>query len=232
MKQASLRLEPLQRIEEEKQQTREKIILAQELERRKWALAVHDGVTQSLANIYYRLQAYRKLLAKNPQEAQQDLDKIEELVVEAMAECRGIIDNLRPSILDDLGLIPAIEKYLTKIREEDDCCVTFKVEGAIPRLSPEIETTLYRIIQEALLNVRKHAKAAEVEVTISSEGNRLVAEVVDNGCGFNVEVVDAEGDNWGLIGMRERAEIISGSLQIKATTGQGTSVRIDVPTSL
>jgi signal transduction histidine kinase len=217
----------------EQQQTLEKIILTQELERRKWASAIHDGITQSLGNINYRLQAYRKLPAKNRQEAQQDLNEIQEFILEAIAECRGMIDDLRPSILDGIGLVPAVEKYLEKylnsVRRENNCHVTFKVEGAIPGLSPEVETTVYRIVQEAALNVRKHARATDLKVTLRSRGNWLVAEVVDNGCGFDVEAIDAEGDNWGLIGMRERAEVIGGSLQIKTSMGQGTSVCLEVP---
>jgi two-component system sensor histidine kinase DegS len=218
------------RIVEKQQQTLEMILLTQELERRKWASAIHDGISQSLGNIYYRLQAYRKLVAKDTRESQQDLDEIEEFVLEAIADCKGMIDDLRPSILDDIGLVPAVEKYLTRMRKEDDCNITFKVKGAIPRLSSQIETTVYRIVQEALLNVRKHAKATEVKVTLRSRGKRLVAEVADNGCGFDMEAIEAEGDNWGLIGMRERAEVIGGSLQVNSTPGQGTAVHLEVPT--
>jgi len=229
MEQASLGLEPLQRSDKNQQQTLEKIILAQELERRKWALEVHDGITQLLANIYYRLQAYRKLLPKDPRKAQQDLDEIENLTMEAIAEARGIIDDLRPSILDDVGLIPAIEKYLKRVKEEDSVSMSFEVKSPIPRLASEVETAVYRIIQEALYNVRKHARATEVKVEFALQDNRLAAKVADNGCGFDVEAADTEGDNWGLIGMRERAEIIGSSLQIKSTIGQGTVVSLDVP---
>ena len=220
----------VRRAGEGQQQTLEKIILAQELERRKWALAIHDGISQSLGNIYYRLQAYRKLLAKDFQEAQQDLDRIEELVVEAIAEARGITDELRPSVLDDIGLVPAIEKYLKWVGE-DGISVSFEVKGPMPNLSCEVKTAIYRIVQESLLNIRRHARATEVKVEITSQDNRLVAEVTDNGRGFDVEAVDAEGDNWGLIGMRERAAIIGASLQINSALGQGTSVCIDVPIS-
>jgi len=217
------------RIVEKQQQTLETILLTQELERRKWASAIHDGISQSLGNIYYRLQAYRKLVAKDTRESQQDLDEIEEFVLEAIADCKGMIDDLRPSILDDIGLVPAVEKYLNGMRKEDDCNITFKVKEAIPRLSSQIETTVYRIVQEALLNVRKHARATEVKVTLGSRSNRLVAEVADNGCGFDMEAIDAEGDNWGLIGMRERAEVIGGSLQVKTAMGQGTSIHLEIP---
>ena len=216
-------------IAERQHQALEMILLTQELERRKWASAIHDGIGQSLGNIYYRLQAYRKLAAKDTQEAKRDLNEIEEFVLEAISECKGMIDDLRPSILDDIGSVPAVEKYLNSMRRENSCRVIFKVKGAIPRLSSQIETAVYRIVQEALLNVRKHARATEVKVTLGSRSNRLVAEVADNGCGFDMEAIDAEGDNWGLIGMRERAEVIGGSLQVKTTMGQGTSVHLEVP---
>ncbi len=229
MEQASLGIETLLRGAEKQQEVLEKIIFAQELERKKWALEVHNGITQSLANIYYRLQACRKLLAKDPRAARQDLEKIEELMLEAIAEARGIIDDLRPSILDDVGLIPALEKYLKRMGEEDHISVSFESGRSIPRLSSEVETVVYRIIQEALSNARKHARATEVKVEITSQDKRLVAKVADNGCGFDVEMVDTEGDNWGLIGMRERAEIIGSSLHIESNIGQGTLVHLEVP---
>ena len=229
MKQATSNQASSRRAGEEQQQTLEKIILAQELERRKWALDLHDGITQLLANVYLRLQACRKLVAKKPQEAQHDLRKIEKLVLEAIAEARGIMDDLRPPILDDIGLTAAVDKLLKRMGEEDYISISFEVERPIPRLSSEIETAVYRIIQESLSNAKKHAKATKVKVKIDSWNNQLVAEVADNGRGFDVDAVDNEGDNWGLIGMRERAEIIGGSLNIESTMGQGTKVRLRVP---
>ena len=213
------------------EQPLEKIILTQELERRRWALEIHDGITQSLANICYRLQAYRKLLLKDPEKAQQELDEIEGLVMEAIAESRGIIDELRPSILDDLGLIPAIQKYVDRVKKEDNLTVNLVLKKPIPMLSYEVETALYRIIQEALANVRKHARATTVKVEIAPQDNQLVARITDDGCGFDVETVDIEGDNWGLTGMRERAELIGGSLRIESTLGKGTVVYLEVPIS-
>lgn len=214
---------------EDGQQTLEKIIFAHELERRKWALEIHDGITQSLANIYYRLQAHKRLLRRNPAEALQDLDALEELVSEAMAEARGIIDDLRPSVLDDVGLVSAIEKCLKRVGQEDAISVSLDETGAIPRLPSEIETAVYRIVQEALTNARKHSRATQVKVEIAFRGDLLTVAVADNGKGFDVEAVDQEGDNWGLIGMRERAEIIDGVLRIESTAGGGTSLHLEVP---
>ncbi|MCX5998907.1 MAG: sensor histidine kinase [Chloroflexi bacterium] len=207
----------------------EKIIFAHELERRKWALEIHDGITQSLANIYYRLQAHKRLLSRNPSGVVQDLDELEELVSEAMTEARGIIDDLRPSILDDVGLVPALKKCLKRLEQHNSIFPTFNQIGAIPRLPCEIETAVYRIVQEALTNVSKHAKATEVKLEISFCANSLAVTVSDNGPGFDVAAVDQEGDNWGLIGMRERAEIIHGVFHIESSSGQGTSVSLAVP---
>ena len=117
MEPSKLTLQSAARIAKEQQQTLEPILLTQELEKRKWALAIHDGITQSLDNIYYHLQAYKKLVARDTQEAQQDLNKIEEFVLQAIAECKGMTDDYRPSIPDDIELVPAIEKYLNSMRK-------------------------------------------------------------------------------------------------------------------
>ena len=210
------------------QQTREKIILAQEIERRKWASEVHDGITQLLVNIYYRLQAYRKLLAKDSVGAQADLDYIEWLVAESIAEARRLIDDLRPSILDDVGLMPAIEKYLNRTEKEDHLSVNL-VADPIPRISSEAETAIYRIVQEAVTNVQRHARATHVEVKIATLDNRVIAEIADDGQGFDLAAVNAEEDNWGLIGMKERAEVLGGSLNIRTGPGRGTLVHLELP---
>ncbi|MFC1999642.1 sensor histidine kinase [Chloroflexota bacterium] len=210
------------------QQALEKIILAHELERRKWALEIHDGITQSLANIYYRLQAHRRLLNRDPTAAAHNLDELVELVSETMVEARGIIDDLRPSVLDDIGMVSAIKKWLQRLERQDAISVSLNEIGTIPRLPTEIETASYRIVQEALTNVRKHSRATQVRVEIAFLGNVLRVVVADNGNGFDVDAVDEEEDNWGLIGMRERAEIIDGVLEIESKPGRGTSLSLEV----
>jgi len=211
------------------QHTVEKIILAQELERRKWALELHDGVTQSLANIYCRLQAHRRLISRDPARAAEELEQLEGLVSEAMTEARALIDDLRPSVLDDIGLVPAIAKYLKRVALQNGMSPALKERGDIPRSSCEEETAVYRVVHEALTNVRKHSRATEVTIDILCEDGALVVTVTDNGTGFDVQDVDVEGDNWGLIGMRERAEIVGGVLTIESAAGAGTSVSLRVP---
>ncbi|NQT48146.1 MAG: sensor histidine kinase [Chloroflexi bacterium] len=211
------------------QQALEKIIFAHELERRKWALEIHDGIIQSLANIYYRLQAHRKLLNRDPTAALYDLSELEELASEAMVEARGIIDDLRPSVLDDVGVVSAIRKWLKRVEQQNAISVSLNEIGTVPRLPSEVETAVYRIVQEALTNVRKHSRATEVRVEIAFLDNVLRVVVADNGKGFDVDAVDHEEDNWGLIGMRERAEIIDGVLKIESKPGRGASLFLKVP---
>ena len=214
---------------EERQETREKIIFAQEIERRRLASDIHDGVIQSLAKIYYRIQACKRLLSKNAQEAKQDLGEIESLVTESITETRRLVDSLRPPILDDIGLAPALEKYLRRVGKENSLVVTFHPDKSNSRMSPQAEVALYRIVQEAVFNIQRHAKATHVEVGMVRKKDLLVLEITDNGQGFDLAAVNAEGDNWGLIGMQERAEVLGGSLEIISNIGRGTKVVVKLP---
>lgn len=220
------------RRKEDRQQVREKIIFAQELERKTWALEVHDRITQSLVDVHWRLQAYRKKLTKNPQEAQQDMDEIENLVGESITEARRLIDELRPSVLDDMGLVAAVKKYLRRMERGNSLGVKLRVDEKLGGMPPEVETAAYRITQEALTNVWRHAKASHVEVEIRKKIDLLIIRISDNGCGFDIEAVNTEGDNWGLIGMQERATTVGGSLKTRSVLGEGTTISINIPIKL
>ncbi|MDI6892963.1 MAG: sensor histidine kinase [Actinomycetota bacterium] len=214
---------------EDQQQVREKIIFAQELERKRWALEVHDRVTQLLIDVHWRLQAYRRKLARDPQKAQRDMDEIEDLVAESITEAKGLIDELRPSVLDDVGLVAAVKKYLRKVERGNSLDVKLLVDEKLDRIPSEVEIATYRIIQEALTNVRRHAKASHAEVEIRRKENDLIVRVSDEGCGFNIEAVNAEGDNWGLVCMQERAKVVGGSLGLRSEPGKGTTINLKVP---
>ncbi len=214
---------------EDQQQAREKIIFAQELERKRWALEVHDRITQLLVDIHWRLQAYRKKLAKDSRKAQRDMDEIENLVAESITEAKGLIDELRPPVLDDMGLAVAVKKYSRRIEKGNSLSVRVLVDEKLGRMPPEVEIATYRIIQEALTNVRRHAKANHAEVEIRRKGNGLVVRISDEGCGFDVETVNAEGDNWGLVGMQARAKAVGGSLELRSGPNKGTTISLKVP---
>lgn len=215
--------------EEDQQQTKEKIIFAQELERKRWAVEVHDRITQSLIDIHWRLQAYRRKLTKHPQKAQRDMDEIENLVAESITEAKGLIDELRPSVLDDMGLVAAVEKYSRRMEKGDSLSVKLVVDKKLGRIPAEVETAAYRITQEALTNVRKHAKAKCAEVEIRKKKSYLLVRISDEGCGFDIEAVNAEEDNWGLIGMQERAKAVGGLLEMTSASGKGTTISLKVP---
>lgn len=218
--------------EEDQQQAREKIIFAQELERKRWALEVHDRITQLLIDIHWRLQAYKRKLTKHPQKAQQDMNEIENLVTESITEAKGLIDELRPSVLDDMGLVAAVGKYSRRIEKGNSLGVRLLVDEELSRIPSEVETATYRIIQEALTNVRRHARDNHAEVEIRKEKNYLIVRISDKGCGFDIEAVNTEGDNWGLIGMQERAKAVGGSLGIRSALGKGTTISLMIPITL
>ena len=229
MKRKSLEVESRRKEWEERHEIREKIIFAQEIERRRLASDIHDGIIQSLANIYYRIQACERLLSKDVPKAKQDLGEIESLVKEGIVEARRLVDSFRPPILDDIGLVPAIEKYLRRVGKENPLSVTLLVDNPDFRMSPQAEAAIYRVVQEAVFNAQRHAGATHVEVKIARDENLLMLEITDNGQGFDLAAVNAEGDNWGLIGMQERAEVLDGSLEIISKIGRGTTVVAKLP---
>lgn len=214
---------------EDQQQVREKIIFAQEIERKRWALEVHDRLTQSLIDIHWRLQAYRRKLTQDPQKAQQDMDEIENLVEESITEARGLIDELRPSVLDDMGLATAVKKYSRRTEKGNSLSVRLLVDEELGRIPSDVEIAAYRIIQEALTNVRRHAKTSHVQVEIRKKEDNLIVRISDEGCGFDIEAVNAEGDNWGLVGMQERAKAVDGSLGLRSKPGKGTTISLKIP---
>lgn len=201
---------------------------AQELERRRLAGEIHDGISQRLVSLWYHLLAADDAVgpAEDASTVRRELGMAKELATEALAEARGAITGLRPFVLDDLGLGPGLEslgRTLTGLEVDVD------VEPVV--LPPHAEVALYRIAQEALQNVVKHAEATTVRVRLTSadDGVRLV--VSDDGVGFDEDsIAGAERrHSYGLVGIRERAELIGASLRLASRPGTGTTVEVVVP---
>ena len=199
---------------------------AQEVERRRLAGEIHDGISQRLVSLWYHLLAAEDSVG-DPDAVRRELGKAKELSTAALDEARAAITGLRPFVLDDLGLGPGLEslgRSLAGVEVEVD------VEPA--DLPGHVEVALYRIAQEALQNVIKHAEASTVVVRLTSspEGVRLV--VSDDGQGFDEDSVEGAEDrhSYGLVGIRERAELIGASLTITSRPGTGTTVEVMVPT--
>jgi len=203
-------------------------IEAQELERRRLAGEIRDGISQPLISLWYRLQAVETALGRGDQPAIADeISVAQDLVTMTLDETRTAIAGLRPSLLDDLGLGPSLASLA---RSLPDLRAELDIEPC--RLAPHLEVALYRIAQEALQNVQKHARASLVTVRLSVVGDLVRLLVADDGCGFDATQMPAEPDttiSYGLVGMRERAELIRGRVTVTSRAGVGTSVEVTVP---
>ncbi|EAX48034.1 histidine kinase [Thermosinus carboxydivorans Nor1] len=205
-----------------------KIIKAQEEERRRVAREIHDGPAQAMANVVFRAEVCERLIDADIARAKAELRELREQVRLCLKETRKIIFDLRPMTLDDLGLVPTLRRVLDTLKERTGLITELKVLGEEKRLDSHVEIGIFRIIQEALTNVEKHAKATAVRVLIEFRP-RLVAVVVeDDGQGFDgLENVGSE--SFGLMGMRERINILGGELKIDSEKGKGTKIFLKVP---
>ncbi|MBO8128026.1 MAG: sensor histidine kinase [Peptococcaceae bacterium] len=213
------------------QKLRFRIIEAQEEERRRVAREIHDGPAQSMANIVMRADFCTKLIGVDPDKLREELEALQELVRTSLADVRNIIFDLRPMALDDLGLGPALKRFVERFQEQHNILVDFMYFGKDDRIDATIEVALFRIVQEALNNVQKHAKAKQVAVKVEVLPERVNVFIKDNGRGFDVDRVmgDKDGKGYGLVGMKERVELLRGNLKIRSKPGQGTTIVIMVP---
>jgi signal transduction histidine kinase len=161
-------------------------------------------------------------------EIKTQLDEIRELVAQTLDEVHNLSVELRPSVLDDLGLEAALSRYVQDYRARYPLDVDLLVVGLEERLPPPVETAVYRIIQESLTNIARHAHATTASILVEQRNGRLKAIIEDDGVGFDRQVV-AKNGRLGLYGMRERAELLNGALTIESGPGQGTSIFVEVP---
>jgi signal transduction histidine kinase len=200
-----------------------RVVEGQELERKRLSRELHDETGQALASILLGLKPLEEATSGETREA---VVALRELVVSTLQDVRRLAVELRPAALDDLGLVPAIERLAGSIGEGG---VQVDVEARIgdARLPEAVETTLYRIIQEAVTNVVKHADARRLSITLVRRDGAVVAIVEDDGTGFDPGA--AESGGLGLVGMRERLALVGGTLRIEAAAGTGTTIAAEVP---
>jgi signal transduction histidine kinase len=204
------------------------VIHAQEEERRRISRELHDDTAQALTSVLVRL----RLLVRQATDETMRASMLEllDLTTGALDSIRRMAVDLRPSTLDDLGLIPAVESYAREFGERWGIAVHVRVQGNGHRLPRQRELMIYRIIQEALTNIAKHAGATAVDLDLRSEGGHLIATIRDNGRGFNVEQTLASRDRrLGLFGMQERAQLAGGYLDLKSEPGSGATVTLVAP---
>jgi signal transduction histidine kinase len=212
----------------------EEIRVAQENERRRVAVEIHDGVAQWMVGASYGIKAIGSLISEQRlAELELELTKISDTVQTSIRELRRAISNLRPLPLEELGLPMALKQAVESLKEDGiECHVD--IDGGLPQLTPAEESTTYWIVQEILSNIRKHSGASEVTARIRCHDNTFSVEVSDNGRGFSPErVINSESRlvHLGLLGMKERAELLGGILSINSKQGKGTSVSFTFPVS-
>ncbi len=224
----------LERKEEMRARLLEQVITAQEDERKRIARELHDETSQALTSLMVGL----KVLEQRPDlaETHEALADLRALTGKTLDAVHNLALQLRPSVLDDLGLAPAVDRMVAEYQRTHGIEVTFETNLRIgPRLPATIETALYRIAQEALTNVARHAKARSVSVLLEARRGSVTLIVEDDGCGFVAASRLAEaGDNrcLGVFGMHERANLVGGTLTIESTPGSGTTVFVAVPLPL
>lgn len=207
------------------------IILAQEEERKRVAREIHDGPAQSLANIVMRAEFCLKLLELNPELVRNELTALQSLVRQSLQDVRKIIFDLRPMVLDDLGLVPAVKRYLEEFKTRDNIHCEFVLMGQERRLETTLEVAIFRIIQEALNNIKKHAGASFVLIKLELAKSRINVSVKDNGCGFTPDALlpRPDGSGFGLRGIKERLQLLNGGIKIHSAPGKGTELSFWVP---
>ncbi len=206
-----------------------KIIMAQEEERKRLSREIHDGPAQMLANVMMRSDLVERLFKEYGSEAAfEEIRSLKKMVRDALYEVRRIIYDLRPMALDDLGLSPTLRKYLRTIEDYyRTATITYQFFGKEQRLDSKTEVSLFRLVQEAVQNALKHAEANEITVKVEMKNNLCTIIVRDDGKGFDVN--QKREKSFGIMGMRERVELLNGTLSIKSTIGAGTVVTIQVP---
>jgi len=211
---------------------RDKIVGKEEEARRKLARELHDGPTQDVAAIAMRLNFARLLVERNPERARAELERLEDLAHRTVREIRSMLFALRPVILETEGLVAALNQYAENIQENDDLPVRVDAVNFETCLDLEVQGVVFAILEEAINNARKHAQASSILVRLRVEGDLLVAEVIDDGRGFDVEAVETSYGSRGSLGMlnlKERAVLIGGTVNVESVQGQGTRVTLLVP---
>jgi two-component system sensor histidine kinase DegS len=210
-----------------------KIIMAQEEERKRISREIHDSVAQSIANVVLRAEIVVKMMAK------QDLTAVKTEIVElkdqarmGLEEIRKIIFNLRPMALDDLGLIPIMRKFTQDFEDRTKIRTKFSLHGIESRLPSAMEVAIFRLIQESFANVFKHAQATYVSLDITYQSQMVKIAIHDNGIGFQLEAMEAKvasGSHFGIIGMKERVDLLEGRFELESDVNGGTRIIMLIP---
>ncbi|HDN79397.1 MAG: sensor histidine kinase [Chloroflexi bacterium] len=205
-----------------------RIIEAREKERRALARQMHDGPAQALTNLILQAEICEKLFSRDRAKAREELENLKRAANETFQQVRSFIFNLRPMMLDDLGLIPTLRRYAQEFENKSGIKTLFTLTGKERKLASYLEVILFRAIQELLNNVNKHANASQVQIHIDIADDRVTAIVEDNGIGFDTKVL-SPSQSPTIASIQENIQAVGGQLQVQSSLGKGTRVTIEVP---
>ncbi len=209
-----------------------RIVEAQENERLHLARQMHDGPAQSLTNLILQAEICERLFEIDPARARIELENLKNAVNAAFQKTREFIFDLRPMMLDDLGLIPTLKRYVQSFEEKSGLSTNLTIVGKERRLPPYAEVTIFRIIQELLKNASQHANATHVQVNVNLEGDVVGVSVEDDGSGFDVEEAltsARQRKTLGIVAMQEQVEMLGGEINFESSIGRGTKVKLEIP---
>ena len=206
-------------------------LMIEEEQRKTISRALHDEISQMLVGINAHLEAFSKAAAFKPDVVRQDVEPFRRLVSESLKTVHRFAGELRPAMLDDLGLIPALRYHIDHLPKVAGRTIKLTASEAVEALNNDKRTVLYRVVQEALANIAKHSGASVVTVILAKTRSGIRLEVGDNGKAFNVNLASTTAwrDRFGLIGMRERVEMVGGKFAIDSVEGVGTTIRAELP---
>ena len=206
----------------------EMLVNAQETERQRLSRQMHDGPAQALSNFILQTEIAMRLLDVDSGQARDELNNLKTSAMGTFQKVRNFIFELRPMMLDDLGLVPTVRRYADAFKEQTSLDVTITVTGNDRRLEPYLEVMLFRAIQEVLGNAARHSQATLVKVALDMGEDRVRVSVDDNGKGFDYESI-LQGNSLGLKLIRERAEMLGGNFEVDSALGRGSRVSFAVP---
>ena len=227
----SLLLKQAQAMQEQMRSLSHRLITAQEDERRRISRELHDIVAQILAAINVQLAVLRSQSSADLADLQEKISVTERLVEQSVEIVHRFAAELRPVVLDDLGLIPALRSYIDSFTDHYDIPVQISASPTVEELDSTALTTIFRIAQEALTNIARHSQASLVKFTLRPTKRSFRMKIADNGLGFSTTILTTTCDyrRLGILGMRERAEMVGGSFRIDSTDGEGTVILVDIP---
>jgi PAS domain S-box-containing protein len=209
----------------------DKLFQSQEEERRRIARELHDEAGQSLTAVKLGLDRLEENHANGNDHLRDEIDEIRQMIKRTSSEIRGLSYRLHPTLLIDLGLEPALNRYFNDIERHSGLGIDFSMVGFDQRLPVDMETVLYRFSQEALTNTLKHAKAKRFRLSIIKSYPRIIFLAEDDGIGFDTQIINKDQRSLGLLGMRERASLLGGSFYLRSLPAEGTRIRIEIPIS-